>query len=168
MSRYPATRFLRLAATAAATVFISACQSARDTRAQEKADVLRMQSPEVQAKVRTGLIETGFTTELVYIALGRPDRTSTGKGDSGPTTAWYYRNFPVSGTNAAATGMNVPGARTQNGGLASANAPGGSGSISRTGPSGVQAGIGNVPDVAVATLVVEFSDERVTAIRFDP
>jgi hypothetical protein len=64
--------------------------------------------------------------------------------------------------------MNVPGARAQNGGLASANAPGGSGSISRTGPSGVQPGIGNVPDVAVGTLVVEFLDDRVTAIRFEP
>ena len=168
MSRYPATRFLQLAATATAMLFLSACQSPRDTRAQEKAEVLRMQPPEVQAKVREGLIEAGFTTELVYIALGRPDRTTTGKGDSGPTTTWSYRNFPVTGTNAAATGMNVPGARAQNGSLSSANAPGGTGSISRTGPSGVQAGIGNVPDAAVATLVVEFSDNRVTAVRFEP
>ena len=168
MSRYPATRFLQLAATATATLFLSACQSPRDSRVQEKAKVLQMQSPEVQAKVREGLIEAGFTTELVYIALGRPDRTTNGVTDSGPTMTWTYRNFPVTGTNAAATGMNVPGARAQNGGLSSANAPGGTGSISRTGPNGVQAGIGNVPDVAVATLVVEFSDDRVTAIRFDP
>ena len=168
MSRYPATRFLGLAATVAAAVLISGCQSARDTRVQEKAEVLRMQSPDVQAKVREGLIEAGFTTELVYIALGRPDRTTNGGIDSGPTMTWTYRNFPVTGTNAAATGMNVPGARAQNGSLSSANAPGGTGSISRTGPSGVQAGIGNVPDVAVATLVVEFSDNRVTAVRFEP
>ena len=124
-----------------------------------------MQSAEVQAKVHAGEVERGFSPDLVYIALGRPDRNEAGPGNA---MTWTYRNFPVSGASAAATGMNVPGARTQNSGLASANAPGGGGSISSTRPNGVQAGIGNVPDAAVATLLIEFTDERVSAIRFVP
>lgn len=168
MSRDPATCTIRASAALLAAALLPACQGPRDSRAQEKADVLRRQSPEVQAQVRAGQIESGFTPDLVYIALGRPDRSATSPSEAGRTMTWTYRNFPVGGTSAAATGMNVPGARAQNGGLASANAPGGAGSISRTGPSGVQPGIGNVPDVAVATLVVEFVDDRVTAIRFEP
>jgi hypothetical protein len=160
-----AIRLAVLPAFIVAAAFLPACQSARESRALEKAEVFGTQSNEVQAKVRAGEVEPGFTSDLVYIALGRPDRKEAGPGGA---ITWTYRNFPVSGASAAATGMNVPGARSQSSGLASANAPGGGGSISSTRPNGVQAGIGNVPDAAVATLVIEFTDERVSAIRFVP
>jgi outer membrane protein assembly factor BamE (lipoprotein component of BamABCDE complex) len=46
--------------------------------------------PEVQAKVREGVVELGYTKDMVMIALGAPDRHYIRRSDRGLTEIWSY------------------------------------------------------------------------------
>jgi hypothetical protein len=64
-----------------------------DSRIREKSAVFDQMPPADQAKVRQGTIAVGFTPDMVYMALGRPDairqRTSTGPQE----TVWIYSEY---------------------------------------------------------------------------
>jgi hypothetical protein len=50
---------------------------------------------DVQEKVRAGKVEMGFTPEMVEVALGKPDRTSSRTTDRGQADVWiYFENKP--------------------------------------------------------------------------
>lgn len=44
----------------------------------------------VQAKVRAGQVEVGFTPEMVRVALGEPDRVHTRLTEKGQSEVWIY------------------------------------------------------------------------------
>ncbi len=46
--------------------------------------------PAVQGKVREGEIGVGFTKEMVYLALGAPDRSYARETESGVSEVWTY------------------------------------------------------------------------------
>jgi len=46
--------------------------------------------PEVQANVRAGRIELGYTRDMVFIALGRPHRVYERVTREGVTDVWTY------------------------------------------------------------------------------
>jgi hypothetical protein len=64
-----------------------------DSRISEKQAVFDRLDPQVQAKIRQGIVEVGYTEDMVYIALGRPDarhQKVTAKGDE---TTWVYKTY---------------------------------------------------------------------------
>lgn len=46
--------------------------------------------PEAQAKVSEGRVEMGFTSDMVFLALGRPNRVYTRHTDAGDSLIWSY------------------------------------------------------------------------------
>jgi hypothetical protein len=64
-----------------------------DRRAQEKASTFEALAPEEREKLRRGVIEIGNTTDMVYIALGRPDETRETATEAGRETVWIYNTY---------------------------------------------------------------------------
>jgi hypothetical protein len=64
-----------------------------DHRISEKQDVFDRLDPQTQDKIRQGIVEVGYTEDMVYIALGPPDaqhQKITAKGDE---TTWIYKTY---------------------------------------------------------------------------
>ncbi len=64
-----------------------------DSRIREKQDAFNRLDLQTQDKIRQGIVEVGYTQDLVYIALGRPDARQqkiTAKGDE---TTWIYKTY---------------------------------------------------------------------------
>jgi hypothetical protein len=49
--------------------------------------------PEIKAKVDKGLIEPGFTPEMVFLALGKPTEPAQSLADATTNGTWVYRDF---------------------------------------------------------------------------
>lgn len=64
-----------------------------DNRISEKQDVFNRLDPQTQDKIRQGIVNIGYTEDMVYIALGPPDarhQKVTAKGDE---TTWIYKTY---------------------------------------------------------------------------
>jgi hypothetical protein len=157
--------FARVAASLAAGL-TAACQSQRTARIDEKSALFATLPVEIQSIIKDGLVDVGFTPDLVYMALGKPNRVQSGEAVEGTMTTWTYKNFVMSSTVAMKLGMNNPGARYQGGRLVSPNAPGGA-SIASTRNVGPQPTVSDMGDATVGTLYVEFLNDRVFSIRLE-
>jgi hypothetical protein len=85
------TRLATLA-LAAAVLLAAGCNTV-DSRIKEKPDVFAKLDPETQAKIKQGIIDLGFTEDLVYLALGAPDRKRESVSASGRTVTWIYSTY---------------------------------------------------------------------------
>lgn len=74
------------------TVVLAGC-STIDNRIQEKSDVFAKLDPVTQSKLKQGIIDLGFTPDMVYIALGKPDEIRERTGDGGHKTVWKYNTY---------------------------------------------------------------------------
>lgn len=74
-----------------AVVFIASCSSTsrRISRNQQLFDTF---PADVQASIRAGKIDIGFTPEMVMIAIGEPDRRYTRITEHGSAEVWAYRS----------------------------------------------------------------------------
>lgn len=80
------------AVLALAAGLLCACATA-PTRAQRiKANAQEFSSfpPDVQANIRAGRIETGYTPDMVLMAFGEPKRRYTETSERGVTEVWTY------------------------------------------------------------------------------
>ncbi|MCX7819508.1 MAG: hypothetical protein N2652_09955 [Kiritimatiellae bacterium] len=84
----PEVRHLMLAGAAA--LMVSGCATTPQDRIRRHAELFASFPPEIQAKVRAGRVEPGFTPDMVRIALGRPDRVITRLTPEGETVVWVY------------------------------------------------------------------------------
>jgi hypothetical protein len=50
-------------------------------------------SPEVQAKIRQGIVQLGYTPDMVYLAAGPPRHTQERIDESGTTLVWRYTAY---------------------------------------------------------------------------
>lgn len=71
------------------TFFFSGCSTA-ESRIQAHQEAYNASTPSVQAKLRAGRVEVGFTQEQVLIAMGEPDRRYTRTTALGTTVVWAY------------------------------------------------------------------------------
>ena len=53
--------------------------------------------PAIKAKVDKGLIEPGFTPEMVFLALGKPTEPAESLADATNSGTWVYRDFHHNG-----------------------------------------------------------------------
>ena len=154
------------AALLAAALACASCQHPRAARIEEHAALFASLDPATQRIIRDGLPDYGFTPELVYMALGKPNRKTAGDSEHGNTETWVYRNFVYASTGAVRMSANVPGSKPY-GPVISSTAPGGP-SLSSTKAGPVQATIGDGSDAPIGTLFVQFLNGRVVAIRIEP
>lgn len=49
--------------------------------------------PEVKKKIDRGIVEPGFTPEMVFMALGKPTEPQENLADATVNGTWIYRNF---------------------------------------------------------------------------
>jgi hypothetical protein len=63
------------------------------SRIEEKADVFNALPPETQARIRQGLIDVGYTPDMVYIAMGKPDRMRERSNAEGVESVWIYNTY---------------------------------------------------------------------------
>jgi hypothetical protein len=86
------TRFLPVVLAAAALILATGCQSV-DSRIKERPDVFAKLDPETQTKIKQGIIDLGFTEDMVYLALGAPDRKRESVSAAGRAVTWIYNTY---------------------------------------------------------------------------
>lgn len=76
-----------------ALALLSAGCSTRASRLEERATAAL--SAKDRAKIERGVVEPGFTPEMVYLALGRPLSPSHIDVAGTQDATWIYRGFPL-------------------------------------------------------------------------
>ena len=85
-------RFLHVLGSAVLIGMVAGC-STPASRIRERAGLFATFSPEIQGSLRQGKIEVGYTKDMVYIALGKPDRQYTRRTAAGQTEVWSYVDY---------------------------------------------------------------------------
>lgn len=85
------TRIFTALAAVCLALFVG-CQSV-DDRIKEKPEVFAKQDAITQDKIKQGIIEIGFTEDMVYLALGKPDQKRESVNAGGKTTTWSYNTY---------------------------------------------------------------------------
>ena len=159
-------RIVALLTSVFGVAIVSGCQSPQDSRIGEKRELFTSLPPEVQKIIKDGMVDVGFTPDMVYLSLGKPNHTQSGEAVQGRMTTWTYKNIVLSDTVAMKLGLNTPGTRYQPGTMVSPNAPGGP-SIGSTRNSSPQSTVSDIADAKVGTLFVEFLNEKVFSLRME-
>ncbi len=82
-------RLARFALFVLPVLFLSACATP-DARIRKHQDLFDSFPPDVQENVRDGRIEIGYNEDMVFLALGKPDREYTRRTEDGEWTVWSY------------------------------------------------------------------------------
>jgi len=77
---------------ATAVLLAAGCQTV-DTRIKEKSEIFAGLDPATQAKLKQGIIDLGFTEDMVYIALGAPDQKRETISAHGREITWIYNTY---------------------------------------------------------------------------
>jgi hypothetical protein len=67
------------------------CTTTPERRIQQNPELFQGLSPAEQEAVRTGQVELGYTPEMVFLALGEPDRKITRKTPDDMREIWIYQ-----------------------------------------------------------------------------
>jgi hypothetical protein len=125
-----------------------------DSRSQERAAAYASASPREKNLMQRGLIAAGFTPDMVYIAIDKPDVTD--KSPDGHSERWIYKNFG-----------QIPGTPVMGATKVDTNVGGGSGNqrqyykntySTRNDPSGPV-------DASQQHLVITFTDGKLTGME---
>lgn len=158
--------FFVSAALLAATVLLAGCQTSRESRLREHAALVATLPEATRKLIDQGLFDLGFSREMTYISLGRPNRATSTETENGTVEVWKYQNFLYNSIGAMQLSANTPGSKPY-GPILGSNAPGGPSLFStKAGP--MQATLSDSSDAPVGTLYIEFLNGRIVAARIDP
>lgn len=152
---------------------LAGCDASSGTaaRIQEKSAVFAQLTPEQKKSIEEGAIEYGYTTDMVYMALGKPSKVREKAAPEGTVVMWTYNNYypTVAVTQMA---LNDPSRKYRAAQLSTNypnTGPGGStaGSLSSTKPSGPEPGVDSLGDVPSETLHVLFLEGKVFQIKLE-
>lgn len=87
-SRFPLLSLLLIGALS----LFAGCQSV-DDRIKEKPDVYAHLDPATQEKIKQGIIDLGYTQDMVYLALGKPDEKRESLNEGGHEATWSYNTY---------------------------------------------------------------------------
>lgn len=78
-----------------AVIALVGCDASSGTaaRIQEKSAAFAQLTPEQKQRIETGSIERGYTTDMVYMALGKPSKVKEKVSPEGTVLMWTYNNF---------------------------------------------------------------------------
>ena len=82
---------LLLISTVAALIFGAGCSNI-GTRMRERPALVASLDAETRGKIERGVVEPGFTPEMVYLALGRPTSPAGARIDETREGTWVYRD----------------------------------------------------------------------------
>ncbi len=85
-------RLVRLLLLATTLGFLAGCQTV-DDRIKEKPEVFASVDAVTQDKIKQGIIEIGYTEDMVYLALGKADQKRESLSAAGKTTTWIYNTY---------------------------------------------------------------------------
>jgi len=85
-------RLLRTLLLAASLGFITGCQTV-ESRIKERPEVFANVDKATQDKIKQGIIDLGYTEDLVYVALGAPDQKRETVNADGKTVTWIYNTY---------------------------------------------------------------------------
>ena len=74
------------------TLLLGACSTV-ESRIEEKPAAFAAADPATQEKIRKNVVEVGFSPDLVYIALGKPDEERTSRRRGGEDMTWIYKSY---------------------------------------------------------------------------
>lgn len=75
-----------------AALALTGCSTV-DSRIREKSQVYYSLDADTRSKIDHGIIEPGFTTDMVYIALGAPDEKRTRRDFDHASEVWVYNSY---------------------------------------------------------------------------
>ncbi len=75
-----------------ALAFLSGCQTVND-RIKEKPEAFAQVDKATQDKIKQGIIDIGYSEDLVYLALGNPDQKRESVSANGRTVTWIYNTY---------------------------------------------------------------------------
>ncbi|HET7537400.1 MAG TPA: hypothetical protein VFJ90_13155 [Candidatus Didemnitutus sp.] len=84
-------RFLALPLLAA-LLAAAGCESV-SSRIKEKPDVYASLDPATQNKIKQGIIDIGYSEDMVYLALGKPDERHEQVNQAGRQVTWIYNTY---------------------------------------------------------------------------
>lgn len=85
-------RFITILLAALTLVFAAGCQSV-DDRIKQKPDLFAKLDLATQEKIKQGIIDIGFTFDMVYLALGEPNEKHETMTEAGKTETWVYNTY---------------------------------------------------------------------------
>jgi hypothetical protein len=88
MNRRLITTFL----LAASLGFVAGCQSV-DDRIKQKPEVFAAVDKATQDKIKQGIIDLGYSEDMVYLALGVPDQKRESITAAGRSVVWVYNTY---------------------------------------------------------------------------
>jgi hypothetical protein len=134
-------RLERIGWVIAIAVIAFGCASTRASRIEKQQSLFDTYPAEIQAQIRDGQVALGFDEDMVRMAMGKPDETSTETTEAGETLMWGYTR-------------SRPGVSVGIGG----GSFGGGGGLG----GGVGTGSGSSRDYVA---IIEFREGRVTKVR---
>ena len=99
-------KFLALAFCCATTLLLSGCNTAA-VRVLTNYETFSKLDPKVRANILRGRVELGYTPEMVRLALGRPNYSSSSAGAKAGREIWSYTGLDV--TKPIGFDSNQPG-----------------------------------------------------------
>ena len=72
--------------------FLTGCQTV-DDRIKQKPEVFASIDKDTQDKIKQGIIDLGYTEDMVYLALGAPDQKRESANATGRTVTWIYNTY---------------------------------------------------------------------------
>ncbi len=94
-----------LALAAAALLFSAGCETV-DSRIKKKPEVFAHLDAATQNKIKQGIIDVGYTEDMVYLALGAPDQKRESVTEKGKSVTWIYSTYYERYDGAQAVGYN--------------------------------------------------------------
>ena len=85
-------RLIRTFLLAASLGFITGCQTV-ESRIKEKPEAFAKADLATQEKITQGIIDLGYSEDLVYLALGAPDEKRETLTADGKTVTWIYNTY---------------------------------------------------------------------------
>ena len=85
-------RLLTTFMLAASLGFLTGCQTV-DDRIREKPEVFAQVDKVTQDKIKQGIIDLGYTEDMVYLALGAPDQKRESVTAAGRSVTWIYNTY---------------------------------------------------------------------------
>lgn len=75
-----------------AALMLAGCSTVQ-SRIEEKSAVFNALPAETQSRIQQGLIDVGYTPDMVYIAMGKADRVVERSTGEGSETVWIYNDY---------------------------------------------------------------------------
>ena len=107
-------RILILTLFAVAALAMTACSTSPQSRIDKNSRAFKSYSAIDQEKIRAGIVDIGFSPEMVFLALGEPERKMIRSTETGQDEVWVFRNRQPS--LGFGVGVGAGGGRTGYGG----------------------------------------------------